>query len=234
MKRLALIVVLALTPALQACVVGAISGAASKERPLGRSVDDASASLAIKSRLARHGEMGGVSVEVADGLALLAGHVKTQENKLDAERIAWSAPKVLKVANEVEVEDGKGLWNATKDRWISGQLRTKLFADTQVRGLNINIETRNQVVYLLGLARNEGEIERIVGHARLTPDVKKVVSYIVTPQTRDRVLSEPATGDGQTPSADADEELDGGPAANAENPPVQAQPEASETETEGS
>lgn len=224
MKRLALIVVLALTPALQGCVVGAISGAATKERPLGRSVDDASATLAIRSRLSRHGGMGGVSVEVADGLVLLAGHVDAPENKLDAERIAWSAPKVLKVANEIDVEKSKGLWSATKDRWITGQVRTKLFADTEVRALNINIETRDQVVYLLGLARNDGEIERIVGHARLTPDVKKVVSYIVTPETREKVLSEPATSDGQYPDASA--ELDGGPEGATEPAGQDKLPEA--------
>lgn len=233
MKRLALIVVLALTPALEGCVVGAISGAATKERPFGRSVDDASASLAIKSRLSRHGGMGGVSVEVADGLVLLAGHVETPDNKLEAERIAWSAPKVLKVANEIEVEKSKGLWNATKDRWITGQVRTKLFADTQIRGLNINIETRDQVVYLLGLARNDGEIERIVGHARLTPDVKKVVSYIVTPETREKVLNEPDATDGAMPEGAA--ELDGGPdAAAAPAPDQPAENEDQNGEPQGS
>ncbi len=185
MRKLLLLLTLGLVPMLSACVVGAVSGAASKERTMGRSVDDASATMSVRTRLRRHGEMGGVSVEVADGLTLLAGYVTTPELRIDAERIAWSAPKVIQVANEIEVRGKKGFWAGTKDKWISTRVRTRIFSDRAVRSTNINIETRNRVVYLLGLARSEGEIERIVAHARLVPNVKQVVSYMVTPQTRD-------------------------------------------------
>jgi osmotically-inducible protein OsmY len=204
MRKILLCLVLCTMPVLSSCVVGAVSGATSKERSVGRSVDDASATISLRTRLRRHGEMGGVSVEVVDGLALLAGFVKTPELRLDAERIAWSAPKIIKVANEIEIRGKKGWWAGTKDKWISTQVRTRIFADQSVRSLNINIETRNGVVYLLGLARSAGEIERIVAHARLTPGVKKVVSYILTPQTRDQQLT-PA----QAPAV-AEEELLGG------------------------
>lgn len=189
MRKILIVVCLGLSPLVSGCVVGTISGAASKDRSIGRSVDDASAAISLDTRLRRHGGMGGVTVEIADGLALLAGYVKTPEHKLDAERIAWSAPKVLKVANEIEVRNNKGFWSGTKDRFISSKVRSRIFADRQVRSLNVNIETRNRVVYLLGLARSQSEIERIVGHARLTGGVKKVVSYLVTPETRDAALA---------------------------------------------
>ncbi len=188
MRKLLIILLLGTTPILTSCVVGAISGATSKQRSIGRSVNDSSATISLNTRLRRHGGMKGVSVEVADGLALLAGFVQTPEHRLDAERIAWSAPKVIKVANEIEVRNSKGWWSGAKDRWISTQVRTRIFADQAVRSTTINIETRNSVVYLLGIARSQGEIERIVSHARLTPNVKKVVSYMVTPQTRDQEI----------------------------------------------
>ena len=205
MRKLAILICLSTAPFLTSCVVGAISGAASNERSIGRSVDDASAAISLDTRLRRHGAMGGVSVEVADGLALLAGFVQTPEQRLDAERIAWSAPKVIKVANEIEVRNKKGLWSGTQDRWISSKIRTKIFTDRSVRSLNINIETRNRQVFLLGLARSKSEIERIVSHARLTRGVKQVVSYLVTPETRatEIVPSEPGLL--------AEEELLGGP-----------------------
>jgi len=203
MRKFLILLLLASTPVLTSCVVGAISGASSKQRSIGRSVDDASAAISLNTRLRRHGGMSGVSVEVADGLALLAGFVKNPEHRLDAERIAWSAPKVIKVANEIEVRNSKGWWAGTKDRWISAQVRTRIFADQAIRSTTINIETRNAIVYLMGIARSDGEIERIVSHARLTPNVKKVVSYIVTPQNRDQDII-PA-------KPQEDEELLGGP-----------------------
>ncbi|MBL4616994.1 MAG: BON domain-containing protein [Robiginitomaculum sp.] len=184
MRNFITLLLLVSTPLTASCVVGAVSGATSKERSIGRSVDDASAAISLNTRLRRHGGMHGVSVEVADGLALLAGFVSNPEHRLDAERIAWSAPKVIKVANEIEVRNKKGWWAGTKDRYISTQLRAKIIADQYIRSTTINIETRNRVVFLLGIARSNGEIERIVAHARLTPNVKKVVSYMVTPQTR--------------------------------------------------
>jgi len=183
-----------------------MTSAANKERTVGRSIDDASATVSLRTRLRRHGNLGGVSVEVVDGLALLAGFTTTPELRTDAERIAWGAPKITKVANEIEIRGKKGWWNGTKDKWISTQVRTRLLADTKVRSVNINIETRNGVVHLLGLARSKGEIERIVSHARLTPGVKRVVSYMVTPETREQ---QPAPTPAPEPALAEDELLGG-------------------------
>lgn len=191
MRKLVTLMLVCSVPLTSSCVVGAVSGVASKDRSVARSVDDASAAISLNTRLRRHGGMKGVSVEVADGLALLAGFVSSAEHRLDAERIAWSAPKVVKVANEIEVRGKKGWIAGAKDRFLSTQVRTRIFADPAIRSTKVNIETRNGVVFLLGIARSTGEIERIVGHARLVSGVKKVVSYMVTPETRGQVF-EPA------------------------------------------
>ncbi len=165
---------------LSGCVVSTISGAASKERPVGRSIDDTSAGMAIGARLRRYagGDLSGVRVAVEDGFVLLSGNVPTPELRLEAEKLAWTAPKVVKVANEIEVSGKRGFMGNAKDRWITTQVRSRLLTDKSVRSVNINIETRNQVVFLLGLVRTEGEIKRAAGHARLVPGVKKVVSYL--------------------------------------------------------
>ncbi len=166
------------------CVVSAMTGAANKERPLSRSIDDSSASTAISARLKRRegGGMRGVRVAVEDGFVLLSGNVATDELRLEAERIAWTAPKVTKVANEIEVTGHRGFFGNAKDRWITTQVRSRLVADNAIRSTNINIETRRRTVFLLGLARTPGEIERITDHARLVPGVRKVVSYITLAQ----------------------------------------------------
>jgi osmotically-inducible protein OsmY len=40
------------------------------------------------------------------------------------------------------------------------------------------VQTVNGTVYLLGLARDQSELERVTLHARTIPGVKKVVSYV--------------------------------------------------------
>jgi osmotically-inducible protein OsmY len=196
--RKTLMVMLAFS--LSGCVVSTISGASSKERPVGRSIDDTSAGMAIGARFRRFpgGDLSGVRIAVEDGFVLLSGNVPEPQLRLEAERIAWSAPKVIKVANEIEVTGKRGFFGNAKDRWITTQVRSRILSDSSVRSVNINIETRNKVVFLLGLVRTKGEIERATGHARLVPGVVKVVSYLTVARRAQKNTPE------QT-------ELDGGP-----------------------
>ncbi len=186
-----LLVVVAL--AISGCAVSTISGATSKERSVGRSIDDTSAGMAIGSRFRRYhdGDLSGVRVAVEDGFVLLSGNVPEPRLRLQAERIAWSAPKVIKVANEIEVTGKRGFLGNMKDRWITTRVRTRILADKSARSVNVNIETRNKIVYLLGLVRTEGELERITGHARLVPGVQKVVSYLTIVRRADNNAEQP-------------------------------------------
>jgi len=180
MTAIRTVVLLTLMMGLTGCVVSTVTGAASQERSVGRSIDDTSAGIAIGARMRRYpdGDLSGVRIAVEDGLVLLSGNVPDPQLRLEAERIAWSAPKVVKVANEIQVTGKRGFFGNAKDRWITTQVRSRILADKSVRSVNINIETRNKVVFLLGLVRTEGEIKRATVHASLVPGVQKVVSYL--------------------------------------------------------
>lgn len=144
-----------------------------------RGINDGSASLAIKSRLLRSDyNFSGLDVTVVDGLALLAGNVPDAAAKEEAGRIAWSAPNVRDVANELAItEHGRSFFGAN-DQFITTQVRSRLTLDREVRGSSVHIETHNGVVYLLGRARTTEEARRIAGHASLASGVKRVVSFI--------------------------------------------------------
>jgi osmotically-inducible protein OsmY len=71
--------------------------------------------------------------------------------------------------------------------WIATQLRAKLLSDVDVNAINYNIETINQTVHLIGIARNEGELQRVVEIASKVPGVKKVVSHVLTKNDERRV-----------------------------------------------
>ena len=64
------------------------------------------------------------------------------------------------------------------DTWVSTQLRTKLLLDRDIRALNYNVETVNGVIYLIGIAQNELELERVTNHARTIENVEKVISHV--------------------------------------------------------
>ncbi len=156
-----------------------------QEKTLGESFDDASASSQIKSRLlgSSASSFSEVDVEVTGRLALLTGRVAKQDDRIEAERIAWSVRTIDEVANEIVVIDESNLLSNVNDEWITARIRTRLISDAEIKSVNYNIETFNGVVYLLGLAQSEEELRAAAGHAANVKGVQRVVSYV---KMRDR------------------------------------------------
>lgn len=177
--------------------VGAVSVAAVQDRTIGGALDDASASNQIKAKLMsasakRYSE---VDVEVAGRLVLLTGRVATQADKDYVSQVAWSVNLVDDVANELQVRDSGGVSQNANDEWITARVRTKLLTDGAVKSVNINIETYDGVVYLMGLVRSPAELERAANLAARVNGVKEVVSFMEVKPPR------PVEGSPQTASA---------------------------------
>lgn len=149
-------------------------------RSFGRELDDMNASIAIKSAMLRSEGyvLGGIDVEVTEGMALLTGSAPRIADRLHAECLTWSVPQVRDVSNEVEIGRARGVASATRDTVITQQIRSRVTSDREVAGRNFNIETYDGVVYLLGYARNEAERERVARHASLVDDVERVVVMV--------------------------------------------------------
>ncbi|QQP91035.1 BON domain-containing protein [Skermanella sp. TT6] len=154
--------------------------AASQERGLGGAISDTEIQAQINHYWFQHSvEMHSrLGMTVNQGTVLLTGRARTPEERLDAVRLAWQANGVREVINEIVVDDASTLGDSTRDTWISTQLRGKLLFDREVSSINYSIETVNGVVYLMGNARDPAELERVTGHARSLPYVKRVVSYV--------------------------------------------------------
>jgi len=117
------------------------------------------------------------SVKVYNRRAMLTGTVKTEDIRAKAVRLAWEVEGIEEVINELAVGD-TSLSDAAIDSWISTQLTTKLTFDKDVQAINYIIETENAVVYLLGTAQSQAELDRVLGHARGIARVRDVVNHI--------------------------------------------------------
>jgi osmotically-inducible protein OsmY len=172
-------------------MTAAVAGAAGvglfavQDRTIGEGIDDAAASAALKARLLRteNNAYSRVDVEVAQGAALLSGAVPTMNHRIEAERIAWTIPQITQVANELTVGPRSGFFRSVMDEAITAQVRARLVADAAVRAVNVNVETNDGVVYLMGLARSDAELARAAEAAAYVRGVKRVVSYM---QVRER------------------------------------------------
>ena len=71
-----------------------------------------------------------------------------------------------------------GFANNVHDGYITQQLKAELLADSDVHSNNYIVTTTNGVVFIIGTARDQAEIDRVVDHARNIDEVKRIVSYI--------------------------------------------------------
>ena len=68
--------------------------------------------------------------------------------------------------------------DAAGDAMITGKVKTKLLADPDVKGLAIDVDTKNGVVTLNGSADKAGNVDKAVSIARDTDGVKSVENKI--------------------------------------------------------
>jgi osmotically-inducible protein OsmY len=168
------------------CVSLAVGGAAVgglaavEERSLGTQVDDRTLYFKVNERLLSHSDVlfRKVNIEVYEGRVLLTGNVTKPEDRVTAADLAWQVAGVKEVANELNVTDRTELKDFPRDTWITTQLKTKLLTDTHVLQINYSVETINGVVYLIGIAQTQEELDRVTNHARNISGVQRVVSYV--------------------------------------------------------
>ena len=164
--------------------IGAVAtggAAAVEERSIGNVVDD----LTIRAELNQlffkdnFDLLQSVSFSVIEGRVLLKGSVKTQEDRIRGLELAWQASGVREVINEIQVTDQGGIVNYARDTWISTQLKAEILFDRDILSLNYNVETINGIIYVVGIAQDQAELDKVVDHARRIENVKQVVSHVV-------------------------------------------------------
>lgn len=164
-----------------------------QERPFSKAVDDFNTRTELNARLLGEDPsmFANVSTTVIEGRVHLSGTVPTEEERRKATQLAWATPNVVEVVNDIEVTDQSGLADTARDRWISAKVRAGILADTSIRDVNYTIDTQNRVVFILGIAQDRAELDRVIAHARSVDGVDRVVNYAVL-KDDPRRFAEPA------------------------------------------
>ncbi|MEQ8814941.1 MAG: BON domain-containing protein [Thalassobaculum sp.] len=119
-----------------------------------------------------------VSFTVEEGRVLLTGIVPKPEDRVQAAKLTWSVRDVSEVINELRVADESTLTDKGRDISIAAKLRTRLLLDDQVSLINYSVDVVNQTVYIMGVARTEAELQRVLGTARDIAYVRQVVDFV--------------------------------------------------------
>ncbi|NQV45625.1 MAG: BON domain-containing protein [Rhodospirillales bacterium] len=119
-----------------------------------------------------------IGVEVYERRALLTGLIENDALRAHAVQIAWSVDGIKDVLNEIQIKNEEGIVEFAYDSWISAQLKTKMTFDADILAINYSVETVNSVVYLIGIAQDQVELDRVLAHARSIDRVRRVISHV--------------------------------------------------------
>ena len=180
-------IILPIVSLLSACapvVLGAgatVGVAATEDRGVEGATDDLKIRAEINELWFRHDAtmFHEVDLRVHEGRVMLTGAVQKPEYRVDAVRLAWQAAGVREVLDEIQVTNSSSFSDYSRDVIIATDLRGRLMFDGQVKNVNYSVEVVNGIVYLMGVAQNQAELDRVIAHARDIRNVKRVVSHVV-------------------------------------------------------
>ncbi len=120
-----------------------------------------------------------LNLQVYEGRVLVSGTAPNPDVRADAIQLAWKAKGVKEVIDEVEVTNQGGLVDYGRDTVIQTEINSKLLFAKGVESVNYSVEVVNGNVYILGVAQNQAELDKVLDIARNIANVKKVVSHVI-------------------------------------------------------
>ena len=129
-----------------------------------------------------------VDVIIIEQRIMLIGNVESQEVRDLATKISWEvSPKIKAVLNELTIGGKSTLLSEAKDVRISLSLSGLLIGDIDISDINFSHSVSKQVIFLIGIAKNDNELNQVIYHARTIKGVRKVISHIILKNDKKRM-----------------------------------------------
>ena len=147
---------------------------------------DATITGMIKTRLAADSRVRAseINVDTTNGVVTLTGNVDGQEARNAAMELARDTSGVSDVKDMISVRSGSAsgeapdpsrtLGERVDDAGITLRVKARLLDDPLVKGLQIDVDTRDTVVFLTGSVGSEAERKQAIEIARSTEGVTNV------------------------------------------------------------
>ena len=188
MKKYLLIATLFLTSSCVETVVlgGVTTGVILNQN---KSVSDTKSDLIIETKIQAQFTKEGlknpansIGVTVDEQRVLLTGFVDDEKIISKANEISWKVSGVKEVIDEIQFNENKTALGTTlnyiADTAITTQINSKLLFNKKISSSNFEVITVNKIVYLIGIAKNQSEINIASDIAAKTSGVKKVISHV--------------------------------------------------------
>ncbi|MDC1366119.1 BON domain-containing protein [Pelagibacterales bacterium] len=119
-----------------------------------------------------------VSVEVTEGRVLLTGSVEQIDERIEATKLAWGIEGVNEVINEIQISNDEGILDYADDLIMKTKINAKLLLNKDILNLNYSVEVVNGIVYLIGIAQSQEELNSVINISENTYGVQNVINYV--------------------------------------------------------
>ena len=119
-----------------------------------------------------------VSVDVTEGRILLTGAVEQTDQRIEATKLAWGIDGVIEVINEIQISNDESILDYADDLIMKTKINAQLLLEQDVLNINYSVEVVNGIVYLIGIAQNQVELDIVITISKNTYGVQDVINYV--------------------------------------------------------
>ena len=129
-----------------------------------------------------------IDIIIVEQRVMMIGNVESQKLRDLASQAAWEvSPKIKDVLNEITIGKKSTIISEAKDARISLSLSGLLLGDSDISDINFSHSVSKQVIFLIGIAQDDEELNKVINHARTVKGVKKVISHIILKSSKKRM-----------------------------------------------
>ncbi len=154
-----------------------VAGPVMAEKTAGDVVDDVEIAAQVKTNLIASDKVSAndVNVEVEKGVVQLSGFVDSDEQRVEAGKIAADIIGVKSVSNKLALKgEERSMGTAMEDQYIETKVNAALMGDQGTNAGDIDVDVRNGVVQLSGFVSSDVEKQRATEVAMGVKGVKSV------------------------------------------------------------
>ena len=189
-KKVSLIALYSLSlVSLQGCITAAVVGTAAvatkvatDPRSAGRQVDDETLEEKVAYNLNKDAQLqqeARINVVAYNGKVLLIGQVPNESAKETAKNVAAGVDGVNEIYNELRTGEKISVAQIAKDSWITTNIKSRLFVNSEVKATEVKVITENGEVFLIGqLSSSQSDAAaEVARHVNGVSKVVKVITY---------------------------------------------------------
>lgn len=124
-----------------------------------------------------------IEFNVDEGRVLLTGIARNVKKANLASELAWKISDVKEVIDEIQLREDsvhfRDISSAAADYAITTTIETKLLFNHNIPSVNYQITTVDGVVYLLGVASNQRELDYVLSVISKIRGVEKVINHAI-------------------------------------------------------